>query len=510
MLKENQEEILRMDGIVKCYGDLVADDHVNLTLHKQEILAVIGENGAGKTTLMKVLYGLEQPDSGDIYVRGEKVQIRNAGQAIANGIGMVQQHFMLFEPFTVAENVVYGHEPQKGLFFDEEAANQIIRDLSKKYELPLDPKAKIEGMPVGLRQRVEIMKVLFQNTDIIVFDEPTAVLTPQEVHELLQTMKQLAEAGKSIIIITHKLNEVMEVADRAIVMRLGKRIADLKISDTSIEELSFLMVGHKLIEKNIPEKIPGKPILQIENLCLQEKGGHYILDHINMHVDAGEIVGIAGVSGNGQSELAQCIFGLEKADSGSIQVENVEIFNKPVKDVREAGTAMIPEDRMLWGSASQATISETAIMGHYEKPEFSKDGILNISSIRKFASSIVKKFSVKTDSILQRTSSLSGGNAQKLVVAREMSQNTPLLLACEPTRGIDIGATEYIHEQLIEKRTRGDAVLLISSELTEILRLSDRIYVMYEGRINGEFSRGDVTEEVLGLQMVGGKKNELA
>jgi simple sugar transport system ATP-binding protein len=497
-----------MQHIVKCYGDLVANDDVSLTLGAGEILAVIGENGAGKTTLMKILYGMEQPTSGSLFLNGKEIHMKDASHAISHGIGMVQQHFMLFDPFTVAQNVVYGREPKKGLFFDTKRANTIIQELSVKYDLPLDPQEKIQGMPVGLRQRVEILKVLYQNADIIIFDEPTAVLIPQEVHELLKTMRKLADNGKSIIIITHKLNEVMEVADRAMVMRAGKQVADVLIKDTSIEELSYMMVGRHLVKKEVPVVAPAEDVLRIEDLYV--KGTETIpkLDHISLHVSAGEIVGIAGVSGNGQSDLEKCIFGLQKIDGGHIRLKGKEIGNLSVKEVRAAGISMIPEDRYLWGSASEATIMETAIMAHYHKPALSHKGILKMSGIKEFSQGIVEEFSVKTDSIQLKTNSLSGGNAQKLIAAREITQRTPLLLACEPTRGVDIGAMEFIHDRLIQKRSEGDAVLLISSELTEIMDLSDRIYVMYDGKINGEFKRGKVKEEELGFLMVGGSNGK--
>ncbi len=502
--------ILEMEGIVKTYDTLVANDQIDLHLRHGEILAVIGENGAGKTTLMKVLYGLEQADSGTIRLRGEPVQIRNTGQAIDRGIGMVQQHFMLFDPFTVAENIVYGKEPRKGLFFDLDQANKLISEISRSYELPLNPTDKIQGMPVGLRQRVEILKVLYQNTEIIIFDEPTAVLTPQEVHELLKTLKKLAADGKSIIIVTHKLNEVMEVADRVMVMRAGKLVAEMAVSDTTIEELSFLMVGRHLVETEIPAMNAAEKVLAVQNLKLLSEEGALSLDDVSLHVRAGEIVGIAGVSGNGQSELAQALFGLKHATSGQILVNGQDVFNQSVKTIRNAGVAMIPEDRYLWGSATQATLSETAIMGHYANPSYSKHGMLNIRNINSFAQRIIREFNVKADSIRQKTSSLSGGNAQKLIVAREIVQGTPLLLACEPTRGIDVGAINFIHDQLIDKRSKGAAILLISSDLSEILKLSDRIYVIYEGKINSEFQRGNVTEEELGLMMAGGKhENQL-
>lgn len=509
MRNRKSNPILRMEHIVKRYGELVANDNIDLKLYEGEILAIIGENGAGKTTLMKVLYGMEQANSGSITLREKQLIMKNTAQAIENGIGMVQQHFMLFDPFTVAENVVYGKEPVKGLYFDLKKAAATVTELSQKYELALNPHAKIMGMPVGLRQRVEIVKVLYQNADIIIFDEPTAVLTPQEVHELLKTMKRLAAAGKSIIIITHKLNEVMEVADRAMVMRGGKLIADMDIKDTTIEELSFLMVGRHLVEKDIPAIIPGDDVLRITNLILESSGSTPCIDNLSLYVRSGEIVGIAGVSGNGQSELAKCIFGLQKALSGSIQLQGKEISCCNVRQVRASGAAMIPEDRYIWGSASQASIAETAIMAHHIKPAFSRKGILKMKSIHRFAKHIVKEFSIKTDSVYSKTGSLSGGNSQKLIAAREITHDSPLLLACEPTRGVDIGAMEFIHEQLIKKRSVGDGVLLISSELSEILKLSDRIYVMYRGCINGEFLRGNVKEEELGLLMARGKQHDI-
>jgi simple sugar transport system ATP-binding protein len=432
------------------------------------------------------------------------MHFKSASDAIHNGIGMVQQHFMLFDPFTVAENVVYGKEPKRGLFFDVEKANALVEALSIKYDLPLDPTRLILGMPVGQRQKVEILKVLFQNTDIIIFDEPTAVLTPQEVHELLNSMKRLAALGKSIIIITHKLNEVMEVADRAVVMRGGKHIADVAIKDTSIEELGFLMVGHLMVHRQVPALEIGKDVLAVENLVVLGTGSVPRINNVSLHVRSGEIVGIAGVSGNGQSELERCILGLQRVDGGSITVLDKDITNWKVARVRDAGVSMIPEDRYLWGSAADATITETATMTHYRRSALSSRGVLKTRAIQNFTRGLVEQFSIKTDNIRFRTASLSGGNAQKLIAAREISHGTPLLVACEPTRGVDIGAMEYIHNRLVEKRTNGDAVLLISSELSEIMELSDRIYVMYGGRITGEFTRGSVREEDLGLLMAGG------
>lgn len=506
MMVENNQEVLRMENITKIFGDLVANDQISISLNKGEILAIIGENGAGKTTLMKILYGLESATNGRIFVKGKETNIRNTANAIANGIGMVQQHFMLFDPFTVGENIVYGREPKKGVIFDLEQTNRIVEELSRQHELPLNPRTLIQGMPVGLRQRVEILKVLYQNAEIIIFDEPTAVLTPQEVHELLKTMKQLAAAGKSIIIITHKLNEVMEVADRAVVLRLGKQVANIMVADTTIEELSFLMVGRNLANKKVVHNPPKSDVLEIKNLKLQGNDSKPILDDVSIHVGGGEIVGIAGVSGNGQSELIATIFGLRKSDSGEILVNTKNISNLDVRQIRTSGVSLIPEDRYIWGVATDAKVSESAIMGHQTKPAYANRGLLRMNRIVQFAKNLVSQFKVKVDDISQKTGSLSGGNAQKLIVAREMMQRTPLLIAAEPTRGVDIGAMEFIHEKLVEKRDRGDAILLISSELTEILKLSDRIYVMFEGKINGEFTHDNVTEEELGLLMVGGKQ----
>ncbi len=481
--------LLEMKNIVKTYGNVVANNKVNINLNKGEILAVVGENGAGKSTIMKILYGLEKPDSGEIFINGKKMKFHNPSDAMKQGIGMVQQHFMLFESMTVAENIVYKNEMKKGIFFDYKKNIQMVEELSKKYMLDVNPNAIVEDCPVGLQQRVEILKTLYQNADIIIFDEPSAVLTPIEVDELLKTMKQLAKLGKSLIIITHKLHEVMEVADRVVVMRLGQVVAEKLKKDTSVEELSYLMVGRQIANRVIPEK--------------KTKD---ILNKVNLHIKKGEIVGIAGVSGNGQSELIRCITGLEKIDSGNVIINGNDITNKTVMNIREAGIAHIPEDRYMWGSAKEATLAENALMGYEDNKEFSKKGILNINKVTKHAVELISKFRVKADSHTQKIKELSGGNAQKLIVAREMSMETPLIIACEPTRGIDIGAIEFIHDQLVDKRNKGDSVLLVSSELSEIMDLSDRIYVIYDGEIVGEFKRGSIDEKELGLLMVGGKK----
>lgn len=502
--------LIRMEKITKTFGSLVANDGVDLTLNEGEILSVVGENGAGKSTLMKILYGLQASDSGKIYIRDKEVSFHSPHDAIRAGIGMVQQHFMLFPPFTASENIVYAHEKKKGLFFDRKKAVSDTIALCNTYGLYVDPLKKVKDCPVGIQQRIEILKVLYQGVDIIIFDEPSAVLTPHEVDELLETILELKKKGKSIILITHKLNEVMAVSDRVMVMRQGRKVKEMLKSETSVDELSYLMVGHHLAEREIKKVKVGSCCLNVENLTLPGSGGKNVLDSLSMHVDKGEIVGLAGVSGNGQSELIQCITGLLKY-SGRIEVDGTDVTNKSVLEIRNAGCATIPEDRYYWGSASDATLEENCIASHYaEGSPLIKDGFFKSKEVTSFSKEIMKEFDVRYNSSRQMMKDLSGGNAQKLICAREISQESPLLIAAEPTRGIDIGAIDYIHGKLLDKREKGDAIFLISSELTEIMELSDRIYVIYEGKIVGEFTREEATSEKLGYLMMGGKegKNE--
>ncbi|MBQ8973539.1 MAG: ABC transporter ATP-binding protein [Clostridia bacterium] len=498
--------IFEMKDITKVYEDgVVANDSVSLHLNKGEILSIVGENGAGKSTIMKILYGLVKPSYGEIYVKGERMRFRTPSDAMAAGIGMVQQHFMLFEEMTVAENIVFKNEIRKGLFMDMDKTIETVRALSEKYSLTIDPSARSADCPVGLRQRVEILKILYQNAEIIIFDEPSAVLTPLEVDALLETLKNLAASGKSIVLITHKLQEVMAVSDRIYVMRAGKVVAERMKSETSIEELAFLMVGHPMTTRQIPAVHPGSRLLEMKALTLTQDGRDVLKD-ISIHVDAGEIVGIAGVSGNGQSELIQCITGLCASTSGQVLVQGKDVTNRSVREIRDAGLAHISEDRFVWGSAVQATLEENALMGRQDSAPFSSHGLVRHSTIRSYAQKLIQDFGVKASSPTQKMQELSGGNAQKLVVAREMSMNTPVLICCEPTRGIDIGAMESIHDKLVARREEGAAVLLVSSELTEIMSLSDRIYVLYGGKINGEFQRDAMDDKHLGLLMVGGAR----
>ena len=485
--------VFEMKHITKTYGTVVANDDVSLHLNEGEILSIVGENGAGKSTIMKILYGLERPDSGEIIVGGRTQRFHNPSDAMAVGIGMVQQHFMLFDQMTVAENIVFRNELRKGPFMDMERTVETVKQISGRYELKIDPLARIADCPVGLRQRVEILKILYQNAGIIIFDEPSAVLTPLEVEALLETIRGLARAGKSIVLITHKLQEVMAVSDRVYVMRQGRMVAERKAADTNIAELAVLMVGHPLASYD----------METQGLRLTENGREVLKD-ISLHVNAGEIVGIAGVSGNGQCALIRCITGLKKSTEGRVLVGGKDVTNRSVREIRDAGLAHISEDRYVWGSAPEGTLEENTLMARQDEPPFSSHGIIHPKAIRDYAVKLIRDFNVKAFSPAQRMHELSGGNAQKLIVAREMSLDTPVLICCEPTRGVDIGAMEAIHSRMLQRREEGAAILLVSSELTEIMSLSDRIYVIFEGRIVGEFQRDSMDDRQLGLLMVGG------
>lgn len=500
--------IVEMKNIVKTYGSVIANDNVSLHLNEGEILAIIGENGAGKSTIMKILYGLEKPDSGQIIVKGKVVEEHSAKNAMSLGIGMVQQHFMLFDSLSVSENIVYRNEKSKFGFYDKKENEKQVEKLSKQYGLLVDPQAIIKDCPVGIQQRVEILKTLYQNADIIIFDEPSAVLTPSEVDELLETMQRLVKVGKSIILITHKLNEVMKVADRIVVMRSGKVVNTVAKKDTNQQELSMMMIGRHVVDLKLKEHEAGKQLLTIEHLTAGSIQGKKVLDDINLHVDAGEIVGIAGVSGNGQSELVQCITGLNPQYTGKIIVNGVDVSNKDVTTIRKAGQSHIPEDRYYWGSARDVSLLDNTLMGQQDDKKYNNHGLLRLKEIKSRCNQIIKQYKIKADNASQKIKELSGGNAQKLITAREIEQDCPLTIACEPTRGIDIGASEFVHERLINKRDNMGAILLVSSELSEILKLSDRIYVIFNGHINYEFKRDQIDERKLGLLMLGGKLNE--
>ncbi|MNH78206.1 Ribose import ATP-binding protein RbsA [compost metagenome] len=493
--------LLEMEKITKRYGSLTANHEVDFTLRKGEIHALVGENGAGKTTLMRILYGMEQPSSGSIKVNGTEQQFGTPADAIQSGIGMVHQHFMLFPSFSIAENIVIGREPGTAGRFNRKEAAAVVRDLSVQYGMPVDPLKKIGDCSLGEQQRVEIMKVLYQGADIIVLDEPTGVLTPLEVKELLIAIKGLAAQGKSFILITHKLHEIIEVADRITVLRDGKVTGILNTSETSAEELSRLMVGRELAQFKKQLSNPGDIVLDVDNLTLHAGKGKPLLDKISLQVHSGEIVGVAGISGNGQSELIQAVTGLVRIDEGSVRLTGQDVTESSVREIRNQGLAHIPEDRYMWGAAGEASVFENGLMGYQRKHQ--RFGFLQGKRSRKMVADFIRTFSVKTGSQDTQARYLSGGNLQKLIVARELGHGTPFVIAAEPTRGVDIGAMETIHGELLRRREERGGILLVSSELSEILKLSDRIVVMYEGRIVGELRIEDATEEKISLLMAG-------
>ncbi|NNU89476.1 ABC transporter ATP-binding protein [Anoxybacillus sp. CHMUD] len=503
------EYVIEMLNIRKVFGNFVANDNITLQLKKGEIHALLGENGAGKSTLMNVLFGLYQPDGGEIRVKGKKVNIANPNVANDLGIGMVHQHFMLVDTFTVTENIILGSEPTKGRQIDIEKAEQEVRELSERYGLAVDPKAKIADISVGMQQRVEILKTLYRGADILIFDEPTAVLTPQEIQELIQIMKALVREGKSIILITHKLKEIMEVCDRVTVIRRGKGIGTLNVSETNPNELASLMVGrevHFKTEKQ-PPKV-GKPVLEIENLVVKDSRGITAVDHLNLTVHAGEIVGIAGVDGNGQTELIEAITGLIKSESGSIRLNGKEIRNLTPRQITETGVGHIPQDRHKHGLVLDFPIGENMVLQTYYKEPYSKRGILNFKAIYDKARQLIQEFDVRTPDEYTKARALSGGNQQKAIIGREVDRDPDLLIAAQPTRGLDVGAIEFIHKRLIEQRDKGKAVLLVSFELDEIMNVSDRIAVIYEGKIVAIVDPKETTEQELGLLMAGSKRKE--
>jgi len=495
---------LEMHGMTKRYGDVLAIDNITFTLRAGEVHAIVGENGAGKTTLMRMLYGMEQPTAGEIRLNGQPIKLNGPHDAIRHGIGMVHQHFMLFPDFTVAENIVIGYEPKKAGLFQRQRARQEVRELAGRYGIPVNPDARLFDCALGEQQRVEILKVLYQRADIIVLDEPTAVLTPLEVNGLLATIRNLAHHGKSVILITHKLQEVMEVADRITVLRGGKVMGVVTRQETTADDLARMMVGRELQPAGERIKQEGKPLLEVSRVTVRSGGNKPLVDRVSFTVRQGEIVGIAGVSGNGQSELLQAITGLRHADEGRVILAGRDVTNQPVAEIRRAGMAHIPEDRYLWGAARQESVAENALMGYHRSPAFTRRGVILRDAFRKWTQEWIQRFAIKTGSLEEPAGNLSGGNLQKLIVARELGQGTPLLIAAEPTRGVDIGAMEAIHRALLEKRNNGDGILLVSSELTEILALSDRILVMYEGRIAGELERAEATEEKISVLMAGG------
>ena len=501
---------VKMQNIVKKFGDFVANDGINLTVHKGEVHAILGENGAGKSTLMNILYGLYNPTSGQIFIDGKETIIGTPQRAIDLGIGMVHQHFMLIPPFTVTENIVLGMEDTNGLVLDLKKSREKIVELSEKYGLSVDPDAKIEDISVGMQQRVEIIKVLYRGANTLILDEPTASLTPQEIAELIEIIKSLTNDGKSVILITHKLKEIKACADTCTIIRHGKYINTVDVKNTTESELASMMVGRDVsftVEKEKRE--PGEVVLEVKDLCAKDYRNVEILKSLSLSVRRGEIVGIAGVDGNGQSELVEILTGLKKAESGSVTILGQNAFNVTPKQSFEMGITSIPEDRQKHGLVLDFSVAENLILQNFEKEPFSKNGILNKADIESHANDMIKKFDIRPNDCSKKAAkTLSGGNQQKVIIAREVTNDSDLLIAVNPTRGLDVGAIEFVHKYLVEQRNKNKAVLLVSFELDEIMNLSDRIEVIFDGQITGEVARDEADENELGLLMAGGKKNE--
>lgn len=499
---------VEMHHVSKQFPLVIANDDVTFSVQKGEIHALVGENGAGKSTLMNILYGLFHADSGTITVKGKNVHFLGPGDAIAHGIGMVHQHFMLIPPLTVAENVVLGQEPSRKGFVDTVKANKIVQALSDQYKLKVDPAAKVETLSVGIEQRIEIIKVLYRGAEIMILDEPTAVLTPQEVDELFEILRALKEQGKTIIFITHKLREVMAVSDTVTVMRRGKVVGTVATKNTTRQEIATMMVGRQVLFRvERTPAAPGEIVLEVKDLSALNNKNLPALRDISFSVREGEILGIAGVEGNGQTELAEVLTGLRKAQSGTVELNGQVITNCSPRVIREHGTGHIPEDRQRRGLVLNFTVAQNMVLGIHYRPPFVRDlglDVINFGPIREKAQRLLQEFDIRPADQENLAGNLSGGNQQKVIVAREFDQNPKLLIAAQPTRGIDVGSIEFIHQRLLQARSKGKAVLLISADLEEILSISDRIAVMYEGQIAGTLDPAEATEERLGLMMTGG------
>ncbi|KEQ37192.1 heme ABC exporter, ATP-binding protein CcmA [Streptococcus mitis] len=499
------ENVIEMRDITKVFGEFVANDKINLNLRKGEIHALLGENGAGKSTLMNMLAGLLEPTSGEIVVNGQVVNLDSPSKAASLGIGMVHQHFMLVEAFTVAENIILGSELTKNGVLDIAGASKEIKALSERYGLAVDPSAKVADISVGAQQRVEILKTLYRGADILIFDEPTAVLTPSEIDELMAIMKNLVKEGKSIILITHKLDEIRAVSDRVTVIRRGKSIETVEIAGATNADLAEMMVGRSVSFKT--EKQASQPkevVLSIKDLVVNENRGVPAVKNLSLDVRAGEIVGIAGIDGNGQSELIQAITGLRKVESGSVELKGNSIVGLHPRQITELSVGHVPEDRHRDGLILEMMISENIALQTYYKEPHSKNGILNYSNITSYAKKLMEEFDVRAASELVPAAALSGGNQQKAIIAREIDRDPDLLIVSQPTRGLDVGAIEYIHKRLIEERDNGKAVLVVSFELDEILNVSDRIAVIHDGKIQGIVSPETTNKQELGVLMAGG------
>ncbi|MCB7320126.1 ABC transporter ATP-binding protein [Lacrimispora sp. 210928-DFI.3.58] len=497
-------DAIRMTGIVKCFGPVRANDGINFTVKRQEIHCLLGENGTGKSTLMNILFGLYHPDSGEIYINEKKAAISNPNDAYALGIGMVHQHFMLVNQLTVLENIILGKE-SGGLFLDRKKSQEKVEELVERFGFKIDLHEKVVNLSVGMKQRVEILKTLYRGADIIILDEPTAVLTPQEVEELFKILRHLKESGKTIIFITHKLNETMALSDRITVIRKGKVVFESNTCDTNEKELATQMVGRQ-VESIITEKgqKTGEVVLELKNVRLHERAG----ETVSLKVRAGEILGIAGVDGNGQQELEEMIIGNREVKEGTILMNNAPIEHMSVKDRKALGIGYIPSDRHKNAMVSSFSITENFLLGYQEAPEYCRNGFIDYKKLEQDAKKQVEVFEIKVAGVEQEIGQLSGGNQQKVILGREISHDPRFMLVAQPVRGLDIGAIERVHKTLLELKRQGKAILLISAELSEVMNLSDRIAVMYEGEVSAQFVNGEYTKEEIGLFMAG-KKQEV-
>lgn len=502
--------VIEMKDIVKKFGDFTANDHISLTVHRGEVHAILGENGAGKSTMMNVLCGLYKPTSGEILINGKEVRFASPKDAIDMGIGMVHQHFMLIQPFTVADNIILGVEPVKGLVIDHKTAREKVVELSERYGMKVDPDAKVEDISVGMQQRVEILKVLYRGADTLILDEPTASLTPQEIEGLMEIIENLTADGKSVILITHKLKEITACADSCTIIRQGKYIRTVKVDEVNENDLAAMMVGRDVnfkVEKK--EMTPGEVVLEVRDIHARDYRDVEILRGLNLSVRRGEIVGLAGVDGNGQTELVEVLTGLRKAESGTAALLGKDVFNKSPRETFKSGISSIPADRQKHGLILEFSNEDNMILQHFEEEPYATGVFLNRKAIREHAVELTEKFDIRPrGSEGAPSGTLSGGNQQKVIIAREVTNDKDLLIAVNPTRGLDVGAIEFVHKYLVEQRNRNRAVLLVSFELDEIMSLSDRIEVIFDGRIAGSVPGKDADEKELGFMMAGGKKHE--
>ena len=509
-------DIVKTENIIKKYGDFVANDKIDLTVKKGEIKAIVGENGAGKSTLMNMLYGLLKPNNGKIYIRGEEVSFDTPTDAINHGIGMVHQHFKLVPSLRVYENVLLGVELKKKIkinnlrfsipLIDKKKEKEVVQNIIETYHFKLNADEVVKHLSIGAKQKVEIVKMLYRDVDILIFDEPTAVLTPQETEAFFDTLRELKKQRKTIILITHKLGEVMAISDSVTVIKDGKKVGDRKTDETTDKELARMMVGREVlfnVDKK-PKDYSDHPIIfQVNDLCTKNEEGIRVVDHVSFDIHEGEIVGIAGVEGNGQSELLDVLFGLMRATQGDVTFKGETITNAWPKDLRESSMAFIPEDRYAQGLCTDMLICDNLIAGYHDCDEFYNHGIMNKKKIKEKAADLIEEYDIRVSDTDGKVSSLSGGNAQKIIISREFDSDPDLLIAAQPTRGVDIGSIEYIHNSILELQKQGKSILLVSSELSEVMSLSDRILVMYKGEIIGERKTKETTREEIGYLMMG-------